>query len=117
MKTERRKHPRYRMKEEVMLFHDGNAGQVNNLSIGGCSCKCMVFENKLTRPTKLSIFCINGGDKVKLIDIPFDIVRNCINDFLPFTSSRTRKCGVKFGDIPSTQREQIALLISQHAKE
>lgn len=117
MKTEQRKYRRYRMKEdEFILFHDGNVGRMCDLSIGGCSCKCMLTENTLKKPTNLSILYSDNRGRLTIESVPFTIVHGCLNNILPFTSTRMRKCGIKFGDISSSQKKQIELLISQYGE-
>lgn len=117
MKTEQREHRRFRMKEdEFILFHDGNIGRVSSLSLGGCSCKCLVTDNIFNKPTKLSILHPYNGVKLLLENVSFAITHTCLNNNLPFTTTRMKKCGIKFEDISSSQKKQIESLISQYGE-
>ena len=115
MKTEHRKNKRFSISEDnFILFHDGNVGRMRNISLEGCSCTCLVTENILNKPTSLSILYNDNGGMLMLEKVPFTIVHSCFNNSVPFTTTKMKKCGVKFGDISSTQKKQIKSLIAQY---
>ena len=114
MITEQRKHPRYRIKNDIVcLFHASNIGRVENISSGGCSCICMPKENASYNPKTISILYSYRGKKLLLENIPFGIAHHLQNDISPLSSILTRNCGIKFEDISSSYNNQIELLISQ----
>ena len=114
MITEQRKHPRYRIKNDIVwLFHAGNIGRVKNISSGGCSCICMPKENTSYNPKTISILYSYRGKKLLLENITFGIVHHHYINIGPLSSMLTRNCGVKFEDISSSYNNQIELLISQ----
>jgi len=103
---ERRRHKRYRVKDETFAFFGQDTGTLVDISKGGLSLHYAVFEKEPVFPPSLDIFIAHPH--FYLPDIPFSLV--CAVQTVPasiFSLLRIKRLSMKFGPLTSDQLTRI----------
>jgi len=103
---ERRRHKRYRVKSETFAFLGEDTGTLVDISKGGLSVHCAVFEKEPVFPTHLDIFIAHPH--FYLPDVPFALVGEV--QTVPasiFSLLRIKRFSLQFGPLSSDQLTRI----------
>ena len=109
--AERRRHKRYRVKEETFAFFGEHTGTLVDISAGGLAVQCAVFEKEPVLPTHLDIFI--ADPHFYLPDLPFSMVGEV--QTVPtsiFSRHRIKRFSIKFGPMNRDQVAQIERFIA-----
>ena len=103
---ERRRHKRYRVKGETYAFLGEDTGTLVDISKGGLSVHCAIFEKEPVFPAHLDIFIAHPH--FYLPDIPFSLVSEIQTvPALIFSLLTIKRLSMKFGPLTSDQLAQI----------
>ena len=103
---ERRRHQRFKVKEETFAFLGEDTATLVDISKGGLSVHCAVFEKNPEFSSLLAIFI--AQPHFYLPDIPFSLVSEV--QTIPasiFSLLRIKRFSVKFGPLSSDQLTRI----------
>lgn len=90
-------------------------GKLKDISMGGLSCQYLTDTEDIQKHQWLDIFTLD--DKIYMNRVPYTVVYNTQVGGpevgrIDSKVVKTRRCGVKFGDLSSLQKEQIKLLLA-----
>ena len=107
---ERRKDKRMPINREHFVVHGNNIGRIDDMGMGGFRCQCIA---KSDAPATTSADCeISFSDlEIRLHDMPIDTVWETISFDSPFSSVLMKNCGLRFGELTSSQETQLKQLI------
>ncbi len=110
-KIERRRDPRFRIKDNIFVAVIGRVGSLLDISTNGLSFAVDADEHFATGKTLyLDIFGENNSFSMK--DVPFQVASEVmVNPCSPFSIVIRRRYGVKFGDLSNTQKSQLEYFI------
>ncbi len=112
---ERRKHKRYLLKENVLVFNEATFGQIINISKGGLSFRYLTQRDE--KPlTSFAIGILNGDNGLYLENLRCRTVT--VTDTPPIHPSNTtiiRKTGIKFMGLTPEQNKLLAKFIANNS--
>ena len=103
---ERRRHKRFRVKEDAFVFLGKDTGTIMDISRGGLSVHCIPLENKSPPPNQLDIFFAQS--RFYLPNLPVFLVDDV--QFLPnsiFSSFQIKRLRIKFGSLSNEQQARL----------
>jgi hypothetical protein len=103
---ERRRHKRFRVKEDCLVFIGKETGTIMDISRGGLSVHCIPWDNKSTLPNQLDIFFAQS--RFYLPNLPVFLVDDA--QFLPnssFSSFQIKRLRIKFGSLSDEQQARL----------
>jgi len=108
---ERRQHSRFPVHQDHFVIHEPNIGRLNDLSLGGFNCQCIAETSKpQARPCcELSFTELD----LRLRDLPIKAVWEDVSLDSPFSCLMMKHCGVRFGELSSSQETQLRQLIDR----
>lgn len=112
-KLERRRHKRYKVQEESLVFLGQETGTILDISTSGLAVHYAIFEKEAEIPGYLDIFVARSN--FYLPDIPVILVAEA--QILPrsmFSSLRVRRLGLKFGPLSSDQQLRLTEFIAHN---
>jgi hypothetical protein len=116
--VDQRKHKRYRVKEGVFAWFEGDAGrlgQIVDISRGGLAFQYVSDTGASNGPHELGIFLADND--FRLDGIPSRIVSDIdVSEPRPFSTVPLRRCGLQFEDLDPAQLSQLEHLLEEHAK-
>jgi len=104
--AERRCDPRYRVKDDALVFLGKDTGTILDISKGGLSVHFAAFEQQKFFPTHLDIFFAHS--RFYLPNLPVSLVgeaQTLTNSI--FSSLRVKRLSMKFGSLSSEQQARI----------
>ncbi len=121
MKTEQRRHPRYRIRDAAFhVFSHGTqiSGRLVNIGKGGLAFQFTPGNGKTTACRAIDILG-PGADRFYLAGIRcrriYDIC--ALAEDQTFTGASTRLCGLQFIDLTAEQTRKLASLIDRYGIE
>lgn len=112
---ERRKHKRFKVKNDTFVAHAGNIGKIKNISMGGLSCRCIGNKGPSTDTCVFDIFCANEGTTFKLKKVPVTIIKKHLNQDALCKTTLARRCNVMFDELAPEQKAQLESFLRYHA--
>ncbi|MBM9535964.1 PilZ domain-containing protein [Desulfobulbus alkaliphilus] len=112
-KKERRRHERFKVRENSVVFFGQETGTILDISAGGLSVHYAVFDKETEIPGSVDIFVAQSH--FYLPNIPIVLVEE--TQVVPrsmFTSLRVRRLGLKFGALSPDQQNRLAEFIAQN---
>lgn len=112
-KKERRRHMRFKAKEESLVFLGQETGTILDISTGGLSVHYAVFDKATEIPGYVDIFVAQSN--FYLPDIPIILVEE--TQVLPhsmFSSLCIRRLGLKFGALSPDQQTRLKEFIAHN---
>ena len=113
--VERRKHTRFPVTKDTFVAlrpHYCEIGQAVNISIGGLAFTYMVNGKPPEQPIELDIFSVDRTFFLK--EVPFRTISDVARDGIPFSSVKTRRMHLQFGDLTPDQKAQLESFIQNH---
>ena len=111
---ERRKSPRFSVKQNTMAFNNTTFGEVVNISTGGLRMKFLLHRND-TFETSFQLGLLSSKGDYYLDNLPCKVIR--MKDTSPLRSSRStfiREAGIMFVDLNSDQQAKLSLFLQQN---
>lgn len=111
--TERRRHQRFRVKDDALVFLGKETGTILDISMGGLAFHYAVFEEQPPIPCHLDIFLAES--RFYLPHLPVSLVNEV--QTLPhsiFNFLRVKRLSMKFGALSSEQRARLEDLITRN---
>ncbi|MDR2548779.1 MAG: PilZ domain-containing protein [Desulfobulbus sp.] len=110
--AERRRHKRFRVKNETFAFFGEYTGTLVDISQGGLAVQCAVFEKDPDFSTRIDLF--DAKSRFYLPDIPFSVV----GEMQPvpasiFSRLMVKRFSIQFGPLTSEQLAQIERFIAE----
>jgi hypothetical protein len=106
--VDRRKHKRFQSQDTVfatLLPHYKKTGKVIDVSMGGLAFQSIAELQPPAASCELTIFSASGD--FCLSGLSFVTISDFKNDRVTFSSIRTRRCGLQFGELTGYQIAQI----------
>jgi hypothetical protein len=103
---ERRRHKRFRVKEDGLVFIGKDTGTIMDISRGGLSVHCIPLDKESTLPNQLDIFFAQS--RFYLPNLPVFLVDDV--QFLPnsiFSSFQIKRLRIKFGSLSNEQQARL----------
>ncbi len=108
--TDRRRFPRYRVKDGALAFIGAVPGAIVDISEGGMAVHYAVFGREPDRNLRLDIFL--GSDDFLLKDIPASIVNDSTLDpDAPFRAVQVKRFSLRFGELSDQQKSSLRYFI------
>lgn len=105
---ERRRHPRYNVRQDALFYNQEHFAEIINISRGGIACRCMV-ESEVFSPvlTNIDLLDCNGGTFVQ--GLSCRRIRRCAPKTVPVHESNyhTRDSFFEFIDLQGEHEEDI----------
>lgn len=109
---ERRAHPRYKVKKNILLYNEITFAEIINISKGGVFCKFMV-EAKDQHCACTSVDLLNTADRHYVQHLPCrDLTCHELGRCEPPTSTVIRDCRLQFLDLTTEKTEQLERFFS-----
>ncbi|MDW7772721.1 MAG: PilZ domain-containing protein [Desulfobulbaceae bacterium] len=109
--AERRKYPRFRVREGTYAFIDNIPFMIQDISEGGMKIQSVVFDEAPLENLKVEIFVNNG--KFYLRDVPVRLVSLLQdNSMTPFSTVHVRRFGFEFKNLDEQQKILLDNLIT-----
>jgi hypothetical protein len=108
---ERRRHKRFRVKEDALVFLGKDTGTILDISRSGLSIHCIALDKKPPLPNQLDIFFAQS--RFYLPNLPVFLVEDA--PILPspiFSSFQMKRLRMKFGSLSSEQKARLDELIT-----
>ena len=108
---ERRRHIRYRIKEETFAFLGVETGTLVDISRGGLCVQCAVLANDAVLPAHLDLFV--AKPHFYLPSLPFTLIGETLT--IPaslFSSLSIKRFSLEFGMLSDEQRNEIDRFIT-----
>ena len=103
---ERRRHKRFKVKEDALVFLGKDTGTILDISQGGLSVHYAALERKLPLPNHLDIFFAHS--RFYLPNLPVSLVDEVHVQSTPiFCSFQVKKLRMKFGPLSSEQQARL----------
>lgn len=112
--TERRRHKRFRVKDEALVFMGRDTGTILDISQGGLSVHYAALESKSAIPQSLDIFFLQS--RFYLPNLPVSLVAEA--PVLPnsvFSSFQVKHLRMKFGLLSGEQQARLDDFIAHNA--
>ena len=112
---ERRKHRRYQVAENVLVFNSTTFGQIINISKGGLAFRYLAQKDDPPLAT-FEIGILNGDNGFYLDQLKCRTVT--VNDTPPIhptSSTIIRKTGIQFTDLTPEQNERLASFLAENS--
>ncbi|WP_456473534.1 PilZ domain-containing protein [Desulfolithobacter sp.] len=107
---DRRRFPRYRVKDGALAFIGTVPGAIVDISEGGMAVHYAVFGREPNRNLRLDIFL--GSDDFLLKDIPASIVNDTTLDpDAPFRAVQVKRFSLRFGELTDQQKSSLRYFI------
>ena len=104
--AERRRHKRFRVKNDALVFLGKDTGTILDISTGGLSVHYAVFEKKDPLPHHLDIFFVHS--RFYLPNLPVVLVDEAQTLPSPiFSSFQVKRLRMKFGPLSSEQQARL----------
>ena len=113
-REERRRFPRYRVKEGALAFLGAIPGNIVDISEVGITVHYVMLTNEPVPSDCLDIFY--SSDEFYLPDLPSRLVSdmNSLNE-TPFSALRVKRLGFQFGELSSEQKRKLQEFIKKNA--
>ena len=103
---ERRRHKRFRVKEDALVFLGKDTGTILDISRGGLSVHYAVFEKALPIPHHLDIFFVHS--RFYLPNLPISLVDEVQALSNPiFSTFQVKRIRMKFGPLSNEQQTRL----------
>lgn len=104
--AERRRHRRYRVKDEALVFLGKDTGAILDISKGGLSFHFTAFDQQPSLPAHLDIF--SAPSRFYLPNLPVSLVgeAQALTGSI-FSSLRVKRLSMKFGPLSSEQQARL----------
>jgi len=112
--AERRRHKRFRVKDDALVFFGKDTGTILDISQGGLSVHYAALEKKTPLPNQLDIFFVYS--RFYLPNLPVSLVDEM--PILPnpiFNSFQVKRLRMKFGPLSSEQHARLEDFITDNA--
>lgn len=112
--AERRRHKRFRVKDNALVFFGKDTGTILDISQGGLSVHYAALEKKTALPNYLDIFFVYS--RFYLPNLPVSLVDEM--PILPnpiFNSFQVKRLRMKFGPLSSEQHARLEDFITDNA--
>lgn len=111
--NERRNHQRITLKNQCLVNHDGNVGEIINLSMGGISCWCVNGDlcNAATS-RKIDIFC--KEKRLWARGIPLRLLTSELVSGKYLGEVPVKRCRARFDNLRAEQRAEVENIILSH---
>ena len=105
--AEARRHPRYRAKEDILVYNETTFAEIIDISEAGLSCRYLVNLRDTERRVA-AVDLLNGPERLHVRDIKCREVY-CRDEIisLSFPSTVLRTCGITFADVDEEKNRQI----------
>jgi len=104
--TERRRAPRYRVKDDALVFLGKDTGTILDISTGGLSVHFAAFDQQQSLPSHLDIFLAHS--RFYLPNLPISLVGEAQTLTRSiFSSLRVKRLSMKFGPLSSEQQARL----------
>ncbi|WP_319549844.1 PilZ domain-containing protein [Desulfogranum marinum] len=113
-REERRKHPRYKVKQGTLAFVEANPCEIIDISESGMAINYIAFNERRISSYKFDLF--SSDKETYLPHLPGEIVTEIA--LVPpslFSVIRTKRLGVQFEDLTLDQRSLLRYFIVQSA--
>lgn len=105
--TERRKHSRYIVKDNILLFNGSIFAEIVNISLGGVFCRFLTDVHEQLNPIH-SIDLINAPDKIFVKNISCHDLNWADHDTRQlFNSTALRNCRLQFAQVDREKKNQL----------
>jgi hypothetical protein len=109
---ERRSHPRYEVKDNILLFNGSIFAEIVNISMGGIFCRYLTDIHELPAPIE-RIDLINASEKIILQQVTCkDLNWSDAETRQLFHSTALRNCRLKFKDINTETRAKLLQFVN-----
>jgi len=109
---ERRKHKRYQLSDDILVFNETTFGQIINISKGGLAFRFLTSK-EITQDAYFELGILNSSSGFYLENIPCKTVTSTDSAPIhPTGSTIVRRNGVEFGELTSEQRQKIEEFLS-----
>ncbi|MFZ5759195.1 MAG: PilZ domain-containing protein [Thermodesulfobacteriota bacterium] len=113
--AERRKHRRYPMPDEILVFNETTFGQIINISRGGIAFRFLTNKD-IQQDSTFELGILNSADGFYLENIPCRTVTSTDSAPIhPTGSTIVRRNGAQFGDLTSDQQQKIDAFLEAYA--
>ncbi|OKY75541.1 MAG: hypothetical protein BM485_07335 [Desulfobulbaceae bacterium DB1] len=104
---ERRKHKRYQLSDDILVFNETTFGQIINISQGGLAFRFLISK-EIQQDPYFHLGILNSSSGFYLENIPCKTVTSTDSAPIhPTGSTIVRRNGVQFGELSSEQRKKI----------
>ncbi|MBW2368960.1 MAG: PilZ domain-containing protein [Deltaproteobacteria bacterium] len=113
--NDRRKHPRYRVKDKVFAVHwmaPTRIGQIIDVSLSGLAFSYLDQHPYPDEPTEIGI--LFSDDKFFLKQIPFQSISDTAIPGHPLSSVAMRRHGGQFTELTPAQEKELHYFIKNH---
>lgn len=110
---ERRKHQRYRVKEEALVISPEIVGQITDISLGGMAFRYADKIDSSQPSEELDLFLSNNDFYLDSVPITTISDRTLLT-VSPYSPMVMRLCGVQFGQLSPSQQTQLEQFIESH---
>lgn len=114
---DRRKHTRYKVKENVFLYDKKNISEILDISEGGLTIRVPYNPEQLEITKKFNALLLDYSTKCCIENIPCEIIK-CHTVPIPNLISPTavHTCNLKFTSLTKSQAAQIEVFIKNSRK-
>ena len=115
---ERRKYTRFRAKDGALIevrSHRGRLGEIIDISKGGLAFRYIDIGDRPKGSFELDIFLKEKG--FRLERVPARTISDLkMTKYFPYSSTKTRRQGVQFGDLTQTQISKLDHFIKNYTR-
>ncbi|MCB2181181.1 MAG: PilZ domain-containing protein [Desulfobulbaceae bacterium] len=114
---ERRKHKRYQLSDDILVFNETTFGQIINISKGGLAFRYLT-NKEITQDMLLELGILNSSNGFYLENIPCKTVTSTDSAPIhPTGSTIVRRNGVMFDNLTPEQIEKLETFLAENSAE
>ncbi|MBI5559484.1 MAG: PilZ domain-containing protein [Deltaproteobacteria bacterium] len=111
---ERRKHKRYQLSDDILVFNESTFGQIINISKGGLAFRFLTSKD-ISQNHYFELGILNSASGFYLENIPCMTVTSTDSTPIhPTGSTIVRRNGVQFGELSSEQMQKIEEFLAEN---
>ena len=115
--VERRKHKRYQLSDDILIFNETTFGQIINISKGGLAFRYLTNKD-ISQERLLELGILNSSSGFYLENIPCKTVTSTDSAPIhPTGSTIVRRNGVMFNDLSADQMEKLEIFLAENSGE
>ncbi len=115
--VERRKHPRFQLSDDILVFNETTFGQIVNFSEGGLAFRYLTNKD-ISQEKFVELGILNSASGFYMDNLPCKTVSTSDSTPIhPTGSTIVRRNGVQFQELTADQIEKIAAFLSGNKRD